>query len=203
MLLVPSASTDRRPLRCEGAKACGPIAEVADMATPPPADRGYARRKDALRRQTTAVMPDTCDHLGGRIEHDTERPWGLWARCLTDPKVPLPSRTTRAVSCPPSLDDHAPEDDSYDDARPYRHRPLRRCPGCGVALMPRRRYCDRCRRQRRRETTRARVKRFRNRQVKSEFGVTSQAASGSLFIGPFRALAPFSVPDLVWRECPG
>jgi hypothetical protein len=41
---------------------------------------------------------------------------------------------------------------------------IRRCPDCGAALMPRQRYCERCRKWRRRETNRENQRRFYRKQ---------------------------------------
>lgn len=109
----------------------------------------------------------TCGHCGRPIEHDTEEPWGLCTRCLTNPKVPLTKLTLVGDTGGGGPDQQADRAAGRNGERPYRARPLRRCPGCGVALRPRVRYCDRCRDQKRRERTRARVQRFRQLRAKT------------------------------------
>lgn len=95
---------------------------------------------------------DTCRRCGGPILYDTERRWGLCTCCLMNPEVPLPVATESDTGVP-------------ENAGTYRSRPLRWCPGCKkVTLQPRRRLCDKCCEQRKREATRQRVRKHRSKR---------------------------------------
>lgn len=102
-----------------------------------------------------------CDRCGRGLR-DTEVPLGLCGFCIIDPAVPLPV----AMMPPASQIEPAPNPDRPGATYHYRHRPPRLCPGgCGRYLKPRKRYCDWCRKQHRREAVREHVRHHRKKRA--------------------------------------
>jgi len=110
-----------------------------------------------------------CD-LCGRDLRNTEERWGRCGPCAVthglppaaDPVTPAsgadPDGDTAARTAPHECQTPGPT------AKRFRYRPLRHCE-CGAILKGRKRRCDGCGRQAKREAGRQRVKRFRQQRT--------------------------------------